>query len=256
MPDVFLAPPDADAVVVVPTYNEAANVEAVVRRVLALDGPPFAVLVVDDGSPDGTADLVDRLRAESPARVGLLRRAGKLGLGTAYLDGFRAVLPLGFRYVCEMDADFSHNPDDLPRLVEACRPAAEGGGGADVAIGSRYVDGLRILNWPLSRLMLSYGAGVYTRAITRLPVRDVTAGFKCFRREVLEAIDFDRVRSNGYSFQIEMHYRAWRLGFRLVEVPIVFTERAEGHSKMSREIMREAARKVWELRFRALAGRL
>ncbi len=250
----FLAPPDVESVVVVPTYNEAANVEAVVRRVLALD-EPFAVLVVDDGSPDGTAEIVERLRAEAPSRVGLLRRAGKLGLGTAYLDGFRAVLPLGFQFVCEMDADFSHNPDDLPRLVEACR-ARPGDAGADVAIGSRYVDGLRILNWPLSRLVLSYGAGVYTRAITGLRVRDVTAGFKCFRRAVLEAIDFERVRSNGYSFQIEMNYRAWKLGFRLVEVPIVFTERAEGHSKMSRAIMREAATKVWELRLRALAGRL
>lgn len=250
----FLAPPDVESVVVVPTYNESANVEAVVRRVLALD-EPFAVLVVDDGSPDGTADIVERLREEAPSRVGLLRRPGKLGLGTAYLDGFRAVLPLGVRFLCEMDADFSHNPDDLPRLVEACRARA-GDAGADVAIGSRYVDGLRILNWPLSRLVLSYGAGVYTRAITGLRVRDVTAGFKCFRREVLEAIDFDRVRSNGYSFQIEMNYRAWKLGFRIVEVPIIFTERAEGHSKMSRAIMREAATKVWELRLRAMAGRL
>ena len=257
MPGPFLSPPDPDrglgAVVVVPTYNEATTAGAVVERVLALDGE-VAVLVVDDGSPDGTAEIVDGLRRAHPARVGLLRRPGKLGLGTAYLDGFRVALDAGFRYVCEMDADFSHNPSDLTRLVAACRPAP--GGGADVAVGSRYVGGLRILNWPLGRLVLSYGAGVYTRAITRLPLQDVTAGFKCFRREVLEAIDFRAVRSNGYSFQIEMNYRAWRKGFRLVEVPIVFTERSEGESKMTEGIVREAALKVWELRLRDLAGRL
>ena len=258
MPDVFLAPPTTaglGAVVVVPTYNEAGTAEAVVRRVLGLDGA-FSVLVVDDGSPDGTADLVAGVQREHPDRVGLLRRPGKQGLGTAYLAGFRAALDAGFRLVCEMDADFSHNPDDLPRLVDACRPPGEGGLGADVALGSRYVDGLRVLNWPLGRLVLSYGAGVYTRAITRLPVQDVTAGFKCFRREVLEAIDFGRVRSNGYSFQIEMTYRAWRQGFRIVEVPIVFTERTEGQSKMTKGIVREAARKVWELRLLSALGRL
>ena len=212
----------------------------------------LSVLVVDDGSPDGTAELVRGAQREHPDRVGLLERAGKQGLGTAYLAGFRAALAAGFAYVCEMDADFSHNPADLTRLIAACRPPD----GADVAIGSRYVDGLRVLNWPLSRLVLSYGAGVYTRAITRLPVRDVTAGFKCFRREVLEAIDLDRVTSNGYSFQIEMNYRAWRRGFRLAEVPIVFTERSEGESKMSSAIVREAMGKVWSLRLRALTGRL
>ena len=250
---VFLAPPvsASRAVVVVPTYNEARTIGGILERVLALP-EGFAVLVVDDGSPDGTADLVEAARAEHPARVGLLRRAGKLGLGTAYLEGFRHALGAGFDYVCEMDADFSHNPDDLSRLLAACQPGA----GGDVAIGSRYVDGLRVLNWPLGRLVLSYGAGVYTRAITRLPVRDVTAGFKCFRREVLEAIDLDRVTSNGYSFQIEMNYRAWRRGFRLAEVPIVFTERSEGESKMSSAIVREAMGKVWSLRLRALTGRL
>ncbi len=258
MASPFLSPPDVSAglgaVVLVPTFNESATVEAILDRVLALDGR-FAVLVVDDGSPDGTAALVDAYRQRYPDRVGLIQRPGKLGLGTAYLAGFRVALGAGFRYLCEMDADFSHNPDDLVALVRACQPPPEGGG-ADVAIGSRYVDGLRILNWPLSRLVLSYGAGVYTRAITRLPVRDVTAGFKCFRRDVLEAIDFASVRSNGYSFQIEMNYRAWRMGFRLVEVPIVFTERTEGQSKMSKGIVREAAGKVWERRLRALPGRL
>lgn len=258
MPDVFLSPPDpargVGAVVVIPTYNESGTVAAVVQRVLDLDGD-FSVLVVDDGSPDGTGDIVDGLRPLHPTRVGLLRRAGKLGLGTAYLDGFRHALDAGFHYVCEMDADFSHNPDDLVALVDACRPPPEGRG-ADVALGSRYIDGLRVLNWPLGRLVLSYGAGVYTRAITRLPIRDVTAGFKCFRRGVLEAIDFDHVRSNGYSFQIEMNYRAWRKGFRIVEVPIVFTERSEGESKMSKGIVREAALKVWQFRLLSLVGRL
>lgn len=258
--DVFLSPPSSRSVVVVPTYNESENIERVVATVLALEGAGLeggmSVLVVDDGSPDGTGDLVEALRRSHPDRVGLLRRAGKLGLGTAYLDGFRHALGAGFEFVCEMDADFSHNPEDLPRLIEACLPEEEGGRGAEVAIGSRYVDGLRVLNWPLSRLVLSYGAGVYTRAITRLPIKDVTAGFKCFRRSVLEAVPFDRVKSNGYSFQIEMNYRAWRLGFRIVEVPIVFTERTEGESKMSGAIVREAMRKVWELRGRAVLGRL
>ena len=197
-----------------------------------------------------------RLRDAHPRRVGLLQRPGKLGLGTAYLAGFDAALRAGFQYICEMDADFSHNPDDLTRLVEACRPVSEGGQGADVAIGSRYVDGLRVLNWPLSRLVLSYTAGMYTRAITRLPVQDVTAGFKCFRREVLDTIELSHVRSNGYSFQIEMNYRAWKHGFRLAEVPIVFTERTEGQSKMSQGIVREAALKVWQFRLWHLTGRL
>lgn len=254
----FLHPPDHTigfgAVVIVPTYNESATIRAILDRVLELEGD-FTVIVVDDGSPDGTAEIVQEAQNDFPSRVGLLQRPGKLGLGTAYLEGFRAGREHGFEYFCEMDADFSHNPSDLVRLVHACMPAPAGGG-ADLAIGSRYIDGLRILNWPLSRLVLSYTAGVYTRAITGLPVRDVTAGFKCFRREVLDAIDFSRVRSNGYSFQIEMNYRAWRQGFRLVEVPIVFTERSEGESKMSKGIVREAALKVWQFRFLALTGRL
>ncbi len=249
------APGPGYPVVVVPTYNEVTNVGGVLERVLSLPGD-FAVLVIDDGSPDGTADVVRRLKDENPSRIGIVQRTGKQGLGTAYLEGFRRALNAGFDYICEMDADFSHSPEDLPRLVEACRPEAEGGAGADLAIGSRYVGGVRVINWPLSRLILSYGAGMYTRAITRLPVQDVTAGFKCFRRRTLEAIDFERVRSNGYSFQIEMTYRAWRKGFRVVEVPIIFTERTEGQSKMSKAIVREAARKVWELRIRDIAKRL
>lgn len=239
---------------VIPTYNEAANVDGVLRRVLRLER--FAAIIVDDGSPDGTADIVRRLMDEHPDRIGLIEREGKLGLGTAYLAGFQAALDAGFAFVCEMDADLSHNPDDLPRLLAACEGTPPEASGADVAVGSRYVEGVRIMNWPLSRLILSYGAGVYTRAITRLPIMDVTAGFACFRREALEAIAFDRVTSNGYSFQIEMKYRAWKRGFRLVEVPIVFTERTEGQSKMNSAIVREATTKVWRLRFASLFGRL
>lgn len=238
------------ALVLIPTYNEAANIEGVLRRTLQ-QTPPLDVLVIDDGSPDGTADLVRALQAAFPGRLHLKERTGKLGLGSAYKLGFRYALEHGYAYVCEMDADLSHNPDDLPRLVAPVRL-----GQADLAIGSRYVDGVRVMNWPLSRLILSYGAGVYTRAITRMPIYDVTAGFKCYSRSVLAAIDLDDVKSNGYSFQVEMKYRAWQLGFRLAEVPIVFTERTEGQSKMSREIVREAAFKVWELRLRKLLGQL
>ncbi len=248
-PDPTPAPDTARTLVVVPTYNEAANVVPLVRQVLALPGG-YDVLVVDDGSPDGTSALVRDLQAEHPERVHLIERAGKQGLGTAYLTGFHFARDHGYTFICEMDADFSHNPADLPLLVEAVRA------GADVAIGSRYKGGVRVLNWPLSRLILSYGAGIYTRAITRLPVHDVTAGFKCFHTRVLEAIDFSRVSSNGYSFQIEMTYRAWRKGFTIVEVPITFTERTEGQSKMSKSIVREAMLKVWELRLRALTGNL
>lgn len=216
---------------------------------MKLDGE-ISVLVVDDGSPDGTARIVENVQKEFPDRIRLVEREGKLGLGTAYLTGFKHSLNAGFDYICEMDADFSHNPDDLPKLIKACEH------GADLAIGSRYSNGVRVVDWPLSRLILSYGAGVYTRLITRLPVRDVTAGFKCFKRKVLQAIDFDSVKSNGYSFQIEMSYRAWKRGFTIVEVPIVFTERAEGESKMSKSIVREAMRKVWELRWLDLRGKL
>lgn len=236
--------------VIIPTYNEARNIRTVLTMVFALP-EDLSVLVVDDGSPDGTADQVVALQAEYPDRLFLLQRPGKLGLGTAYIAGFRFALAHGFVQVCEMDADLSHDPRDLPRLLEPVQT-----GSADLVIGSRYKDGVRTVNWPLLRLILSYGAGIYTRLITRMPVRDVTAGFKCFHRRVLEGIDLAEVRSNGYSFQIEMNYRAWRKGFRLLEVPIVFTERAEGQSKMSRAIVREAALKVWELRLRALLGQL
>jgi dolichol-phosphate mannosyltransferase len=208
-------------------------------------------LIIDDGSPDGTADGVRSVQQQYPDRIDLIERPGKLGLGSAYIRGFRYALERDVTYICEMDADLSHDPDDLGDLIAPVQ-ADE----ADLVIGSRYIGGVRVMNWPLSRLILSYGAGLYTRAITRMPIYDVTAGFKCFHRRVLEAIDLDRVQSNGYAFQVEMHYRTWRAGFRIQEVPIVFTERTEGQSKMSGAIVREAAWKVWELRFRALLGLL
>ena len=236
--------------VIIPTFNEAQNIRLVLEAVVSLPEPVVA-LIVDDNSPDGTADVVREMMRRYPDRIELLERTGKLGLGSAYRFGFRHALEQGFDFICEMDADLSHDPRDLPALIAPIRE-----GKADLTVGSRYVQGVRVINWPLGRLVLSYGAGVYTRVITRMPVQDVTAGFKCFHRRVLEAIDFNRVRSNGYSFQVEMKYRAWKRGFRILEVPIIFTERTEGQSKMSRAIVREAAFKVWELRLRALFGRL
>jgi dolichol-phosphate mannosyltransferase len=241
----------AGALVVVPTYNEAENIDAVIEQVMHLPARVH-LLVIDDGSPDGTADHVRSEQERHPERLELIERTGgKQGLGSAYLRGFRHALSEGYDYVCEMDADLSHDPADLPRLLAPVRA-----GEADLTIGSRYAGGVRVINWPLRRLVISYGAGMYTRAVTRLPVKDVTAGFKCFHRRVLQALDLERIGSDGYSFQIETKYRAWRAGFRLAEVPIVFTERTEGQSKMNRAIMREAALKVWELRLRDLFGRL
>ena len=250
-----MSPPPApeaatDALVIVPTYNEADNIGQVIDLVLA-QPTPISILVVDDNSEDGTAAVVRAAMDEAPERVHLIERSGKLGLGTAYLRGFRYALARDFAFICEMDADLSHDPDDLPRLIETVET-----GQADLAIGSRYVGGVRVINWPLPRLVLSYAAGIYTRAITRMPIRDVTAGFKCFHRRVLEALPLDRVNSDGYAFQVEMHYRTWRAGFDIEEVPVIFTERTEGQSKMSRAIVREAAWKVWELRLRDLVGRL
>jgi len=250
-----VSPPPApeaatDALVIVPTYNEADNIGQVIDLVLA-QPTPISILVVDDNSEDGTAAVVRAAMDEAPDRVHLIERSGKLGLGTAYLRGFRYALARDFAFICEMDADLSHDPDDLPRLIETVET-----GQAALAIGSRYVGGVRVINWPLPRLVLSYAAGIYTRAITRMPIRDVTAGFKCFHRRVLEALPLDRVNSDGYAFQVEMHYRTWRAGFDIEEVPVIFTERTEGQSKMSRAIVREAAWKVWELRLRDLVGRL
>ncbi len=233
--------------VVLPTYNESQNLSQIVPMILSQD-QRIEVLVVDDNSPDGTGKMADML-ASAMSRVHVLHRPHKEGLGRAYLAGFQWALERDFSLIFEMDADFSHDPATLPRLIEA---AAE----ADLVVGSRYKSGVNVINWPMSRLLLSIGANAYSRWITGLPLTDSTGGFKCFRREVLEAIDFNRVRSNGYAFQIEMSYRAWRKGFRLAEVPIVFTDRVEGQSKMNRKIVREAIWMVWSLRFHSLLGRL
>lgn len=238
------------SVALIPTYNEAANILLVLRTVLGLPDH-ISMIIIDDGSTDGTADLVKDMQKQYPDRIAIIERPSKLGLGTAYIAGFKRALEEGFDFICEMDADLSHNPTDLSALVAPVMNDQ-----ADLTVGSRYINGVRVINWPLSRLILSYGAGIYTRGITRLPINDVTAGFKCYHRRVLEAIDFDRVKSNGYSFQIEMKYKAWRKGFRLMEVPIIFTERTEGQSKMSKRIVWEAMRKVWELRLRDILGRL
>jgi dolichol-phosphate mannosyltransferase len=236
------------ALVIIPTYNERDNVTRIIERVLETD-TRFEVLVVDDASPDGTAEAVAVVAAANP-RVHLLKRSGKLGLGTAYIAGFRWALERDYQYVLEMDADFSHDPAFLPRLLAA---AAD----SDVVLGSRYLDGrANVVNWPMTRLLMSYFANVYARAVTGLPVWDLTGGFKCFRRKVLEAINLSAVKSNGYAFQIEMTFRASKLGFRVIEIPIVFSDRMEGSSKMSRHIVREAVWMVWRLRFLGLTGRL
>jgi dolichol-phosphate mannosyltransferase len=235
------------ALVVLPTYNERVNLPLIVPQILEQD-PRLEILVVDDNSPDGTGQLADELAATNP-RVHVMHRAEKAGLGKAYLAGFRWALERKYDYIMEMDADFSHDPKFLGQLLAAAQDA-------DLVIGSRYRAGVNVINWPISRLLLSIGANQYARAITGLPLTDSTAGFKCFRREVLEAIDFEKVRSNGYSFQIEMSFRAWKKGFRLVEIPIVFTDRMEGQSKMNKRIVREAIWMVWWLRLRSLVGRL
>ncbi|NNE69409.1 MAG: polyprenol monophosphomannose synthase [Rhodothermales bacterium] len=239
----------SNALVIIPTFNEAKNIASALNQVMDLNDPD--ILVVDDSSTDGTAEIVASIKSRFPGRIHVLSRPGKLGLGTAYLAGFEFALEHGYTCICEMDADLSHQPSDLPSLIAPIREDR-----ADLVVGSRYIKGVRVINWPLSRLILSYGAGIYTRVITRLPVADVTAGFKCYHRKVLEAIPFDRIKSNGYSFQIEMKYWAWKLGFRVREVPIIFIERTEGDSKMSRAIVYEAAWKVWELRLKSLLGRM
>ena len=236
------------ALVVVPTYNEAGNIDTLLNRIFDLRLPKLDVLIVDDNSPDGTAEIV-RQRSQEEPRLHLIRRQGKAGLGTAYVAGFKFALQNGYDLVCEMDADLSHNPDDLLRLLEKMNEF-------DLAIGSRYLTGVNVTNWPLSRLLLSLFANWYTRTITGMPINDCTSGFKCFNRGVLESIPLDDIVSNGYAFQIEMHYKAWRKGFRICEVPIVFTERLSGRSKMSRQIQVEAAKMVWRLKFRDLLGRL
>ncbi|HSY84402.1 MAG TPA: polyprenol monophosphomannose synthase [Gemmatimonadaceae bacterium] len=236
------------ALVIVPTYNEKPNIERLIAAVLAQD-PRLEVLVVDDNSADGTGAIVDAL-AECDSRVHVLHRPGKMGLGTAYVAGFRWALERDYAYVFEMDADFSHDPAHLNDFLRAMR-------GADLVLGSRYRKGrVTVVNWPMSRLILSYFANVYARAVTGLGLDDSTGGFKCFRRSVLEAIDLNEVKSGGYAFQIEMSFRAWKKGFRIVEIPIVFVDRTEGTSKMSRSIVREAVWMVWRLRWWSITGRL
>ena len=236
------------ALVIVPTYNERFNIARMVPAILAQD-PSLEVLVVDDGSPDGTGAIVDAIAANN-GRVHVIHRAGKLGLGTAYIAGFRWALERKYDLVFEMDADFSHNPDRLPEFLAAIKES-------DVVLGSRYQDGhVNVVNWPMSRLFLSYGANIYARAVTGLPIFDTTGGFKCFRRNVLESIDLNSVKSNGYAFQIEMSYRAWKAGFSLFEIPIIFVDRTEGVSKMSKKIVREAIWMVWRLRWWSLTGRI
>ena len=233
--------------VIVPTYNEATNLPQIVPAILRQD-PRIEVLVVDDNSPDGTGDMADRMSQAKP-RVHVMHRLAKEGLGRAYLAGFRWGLDHGFQAIFEMDADFSHDPGFLPEFLKAIEEA-------DLVLGSRYATGVNVINWPISRLLLSLGANLYARWITGLPLTDSTGGFKCFRREVLEAIPLEKVRSNGYAFQIEMSFRAWKKGFRLTELPIIFHDRVEGHSKMSKRIVREAIWMVWWLRLQGILGRI
>ena len=241
----------SDSVVIIPTYNEKENIENILRAVFALEHG-FDVLVIDDGSPDGTADIVKRLMADEFAgRLHLLERKGKLGLGTAYIAGFKWALEHTYEYIFEMDADFSHDPADVPRLYAAC--AEEG---ADVAVGSRYVSGVNVVNWPMGRVLMSYYASKYVRLVTGLPVHDTTAGFKCYRRRVLETIDLDAIRFKGYAFQIEMKFTAYKLGFKIKEVPVIFVNRRLGTSKMSGGIFGEALFGVIRLRLAALFGKI
>ncbi|GAP42220.1 glycosyltransferase, GT2 family [Lentimicrobium saccharophilum] len=235
-----------DSLVVIPTYNEKENIERIIRKVFSLE-KEFDVLIVEDNSPDGTAEIVRRLMQEYPGRLHMEERKGKLGLGTAYIHGFKWALQREYEFIFEMDADFSHNPDDLLRLYDACANQ-----GADVAIGSRYIKGVNVVNWPMGRVLMSYFASYYVRMVTRMKIMDTTAGFKCYRRRLLQTIDFSKIKFTGYAFQIEMKYTAWKLGFKIIEVPIIFTDRTEGQSKMSRGIFREAILGVIQLRFKRI----
>ncbi len=236
----------SDALVIIPTYNEKENIEKMVRKVFSLP-KPFHLLIIDDGSPDGTAAIVKLLQKEFPGKLFLEERKGKLGLGTAYIHGFKWALNKGYEYIMEMDCDFSHNPDDLIRLYDACAKD-----GADVAIGSRYVTGVNVVNWPMGRVLMSYFASKYVRFITGMPVNDTTAGFKCYKRKVLQAIELDKIKFKGYAFQIEMKFTAWKMGFKVVEIPIIFTDRTEGESKMSSGIFKEAFFGVIQMKIKSI----
>ncbi|MFH1321930.1 MAG: polyprenol monophosphomannose synthase [Bacteroidota bacterium] len=255
----------SDSLVIIPTYNEKENIEKIIRKVFSLEmdgivrkdspsliggGAGFHILIVDDGSPDGTANVVKSLLEDFSGRLFVEEREGKLGLGTAYIHGFKWALERGYEYIYEMDADFSHNPEDLLRLYNAC--ANEG---ADLAIGSRYVSGVNVVNWPMGRVLLSYYASMYVRLVTRMKIQDTTAGFKCYKRKVLETIDVDKIRFTGYAFQIEMKFTAWKFGFNIVEVPIIFTDRKEGTSKMSGGIFKEAFFGVIQMKWKSFFTR-
>lgn len=250
-------------IVIIPTYNEIENIEAILLKVLSLN-PVFDVLIVDDGSPDGTAQEVKRLQKANEGRIHLLERKGKLGLGTAYIEGFKIALAKGYDFIFEMDADFSHNPDDLIRLFKACATPAElkeenlpevEAGNGDMSIGSRYINGVNVVNWPMSRVLMSYFAGFYVRFITGMKVQDATAGFVCYRRNTLETLPLDQIKFIGYAFQVEMKFTTWKYGFKLVEVPIIFTDRTKGTSKMSANIFKEAIFGVIQMKVNSLFKR-
>jgi dolichol-phosphate mannosyltransferase len=221
------------SLVIIPTYNEKENIDRMIKLVFSLNHP-FHILIIDDNSPDGTGEIIKTLKKDYPEKLFLIERKGKLGLGTAYITGFKWALENGYEYIFEMDADFSHDPKDLLRLYKSCS------NGADLTVGSRYKSGVNVVNWPIGRVIMSYYASVYVRIITGLPIKDTTAGFKCYHRKVLEAIDFDKIRFKGYAFQIEMKFTAWKMGFKIEEIPIIFTDRKEGQSKMSGGIFNEA----------------
>ena len=235
------------ALVIIPTYNEKGNIAEIISQIQSVN-PVFEVLVIDDNSPDGTGNLLDEI-SQKDMKVHVIHRPGKMGLGTAYVTGFKWALSKDYDLICEMDADFSHPPKTLAVFLEKIKDF-------DLVIGSRYLDGVNVVNWPLKRLLLSYFANIYARVVTGVPVRDLTSGFKCYRRKVLEAVNLDRIKSNGYAFQIEMHFNAYYRGFKVVEVPIIFEERKVGQSKMSKKIVYEAVWMVWRLQWLRLTGRL
>ena len=235
----------SDSVILIPTYKEKENIEKIIRKVFSLS-KEFDILIIDDNSPDGTADIIKAMMTEFPGRLHLEQRKGKLGLGTAYIHGFKWALQRAYEFIFEMDADFSHNPDDLLRLYDACIKD-----GADLAVGSRYINGVNVVNWPMGRVLMSYYASAYVRCVTRMKIRDTTAGFKCYRRKVLETIDLDRIHFTGYAFQIEMKFTAWKHGFKIIEVPIIFVDRTEGTSKMSKGIFKEAFFGVMSLKIKS-----